>query len=177
MMGPRVLICTAAGREGINLQFARVLFNHDLPWNPMDMEQRIGRIHRYGQRDTAQVYNIVSADTIERSDLSVAGQKLLAIAQTLGKVDEYGQVTEDLRARCSGNWPSEFRMTSSIKMPCVTRRCGEPNRNWKSHWRTPNWRGTWSLELFQDLEGFNLDDYRRFDDGGAGMNRLLAFTG
>jgi SNF2 family DNA or RNA helicase len=47
--GPRVLICTAAGREGINLQFARVLFNLDLPWNPKDVEQRIGRIHRYGQ--------------------------------------------------------------------------------------------------------------------------------
>jgi len=44
--GPRVLVCTAAGREGINLQFARILFNFDLPWNPMDMEQRIGRIHR-----------------------------------------------------------------------------------------------------------------------------------
>ena len=44
-----MLVCTAAGREGINLQFARVLFNFDLPWNPMDMEQRIGRIHRYGQ--------------------------------------------------------------------------------------------------------------------------------
>ena len=37
----RVLICTAAGREGINLQFARILFNFDLPWNPMDMEQRL----------------------------------------------------------------------------------------------------------------------------------------
>lgn len=55
--GPRVLISTAAGREGINLQLARVLFNHDLPWNPMDLEQRIGRIHRYGQAYTAQVYN------------------------------------------------------------------------------------------------------------------------
>jgi len=50
--GPKVLVCTAAGREGINLQFARVLFNFDLPWNPMDVEQRIGRIHRYGQQDT-----------------------------------------------------------------------------------------------------------------------------
>ncbi len=48
--GPRVMICTAAGREGINLQHARILFNFDLPWNPMDLEQRIGRIHRYGQR-------------------------------------------------------------------------------------------------------------------------------
>jgi SNF2 family DNA or RNA helicase len=70
-----------------------VLFNHDLPWNPMDMEQRIGRIHRYGQRDTAQVYNIVSADTIEGQIFLLLEQKLLAIAQALGKVDEYGQVT------------------------------------------------------------------------------------
>ena len=60
-----MLVCTAAGREGINLQFARILFNFDLPWNPMDLEQRIGRIHRYGQRDTAQVYNFVTTDTIE----------------------------------------------------------------------------------------------------------------
>ena len=100
--GPRVLICTAAGREGINLQFARVLFNHDLPWNPMDMEQRIGRIHRYGQRDTAQVYNLVSADTIEGQIFLLLEQKLLEIAQTLGKVDEYGQVTEDLRGQVLG---------------------------------------------------------------------------
>src|SRR3546814_6670913 len=56
--GPRVLVCTAAGSEGLNLQFARILFNFDLPWNPMDMEQRIGRIHRYGKRDTAKVYNL-----------------------------------------------------------------------------------------------------------------------
>jgi len=63
--GPRVLVCTAAGREGTNLQFARVLFNFDLPWNPMDLEQRIGRIHRYGQKDTAQVYNLVLGDTLD----------------------------------------------------------------------------------------------------------------
>ena len=84
------------------MQFARVLFNHDLPWNPMDMEQRIGRIHRYGQKDTAQVYNIVSADTIEGQIFLLLEQKLLAIAQTLGKVDEYGQVTEDLRGQVLG---------------------------------------------------------------------------
>lgn len=46
---PARAACAAAGREGINLQFARILFNFDLPWNPMDREQRIGRIHRYGQ--------------------------------------------------------------------------------------------------------------------------------
>ena len=100
--GPRVLICTAAGREGINLQFARVLFNHDLPWNPMDVEQRIGRIHRYGQQHTAQVYNLVSADTIEGRIFLMLEEKLLAIGKALGKVDEYGQVTEDLREQVLG---------------------------------------------------------------------------
>jgi len=49
------VLCTAAGREGINLQFARILFNYDLPWNPMDLEQRIGRIPRYGQQDFTQL--------------------------------------------------------------------------------------------------------------------------
>ena len=48
--GPRVMICTAAGREGLNMQHARVLFNFDLPWNPMDMEQRIGRIGEHVAR-------------------------------------------------------------------------------------------------------------------------------
>ena len=97
-----MLICTAAGREGINLQFARVLFNHDLPWNPMDVEQRIGRIHRYGQQHTAQVYNLVSADTIEGRIFLMLEEKLLAIGKALGKVDEYGQVTEDLREQVLG---------------------------------------------------------------------------
>ena len=86
--GPRVLICTAAGREGINLQFSRVLFNFDLPWNPMDVEQRIGRIHRYGQKDTAQVYNLVLSDTIEGRIFLLLTDKLNEIARALGKVDE-----------------------------------------------------------------------------------------
>ncbi len=100
--GPRVLICTAAGREGINLQFSRVLFNFDLPWNPMDVEQRIGRIHRYGQKDTAQVYNLVLSDTIEGRIYLLLTDKLNEIARTLGKVDEHGNVTEDLRGQILG---------------------------------------------------------------------------
>ena len=79
--GPRVLVCTAAGREGINLQFARVLFNFDLPWNPMDMEQRIGRIHRYGQAHTAQVYNLVLSDTIEGRITSPSRERVAPCVQ------------------------------------------------------------------------------------------------
>jgi superfamily II DNA or RNA helicase len=100
--GPKVLICTAAGREGINLQHARVLFNFDLPWNPMDLEQRIGRIHRYGQRHTAQVYNLVLSDTIEGKIFLLLTDKLIEIAKTLGKVDEHGEVAENLRTQILG---------------------------------------------------------------------------
>ena len=100
--GPRVLVCTAAGREGINLQFARILFNFDLPWNPMDVEQRIGRIHRYGQNHTAQVYNLVLSDTIEGCIFLLLGEKLTEIARTVGRVDNQGNVAEDLRAQILG---------------------------------------------------------------------------
>ena len=174
--GPRVLICTAAGREGINLQFARVLFNHDLPWNPMDMEQRIGRIHRYGQRDTAQVYNIVSADTIEGQIFLMLEQKLLAIAQALGKVDDYGQVTEDLRGQVLGQLAARISYDQlyqdAVRDPTLRRTRQElevavENAKLARHV---------VFELFQDLESFNLADYRKFEDGGAGMERLLAFV-
>ncbi len=92
--GPKVLVCTAAGREGINLQFSRVLFNFDLPWNPMDLEQRIGRIHRYGQKDIAQVYNLVLSDTIEgKIFLLLAdnprGVLTVWLVQTFGTGGEY----------------------------------------------------------------------------------------
>ena len=62
-----------------------VLFNHDLPWNPMDVEQRIGRIHRYGQLHTAQVYNIVSADTIEGQIFLMLEEKLWRSARRWAK--------------------------------------------------------------------------------------------
>jgi superfamily II DNA or RNA helicase len=173
--GPRVLICTAAGREGINLQFARVLFNHDLPWNPMDVEQRIGRIHRYGQRDTAQVYNIVSADTIEGQIFMLLEQKLLAIAQALGKVDEHGQVTEDLRGQVLGQLAErisyEQLYQDAVRDPTLKRTRQELEVALENAKVARNV----VFELFQDLETFNVEDYRRFDDAGAGMNRLLEF--
>lgn len=174
--GPRVLICTAAGREGINLQFARVLFNHDLPWNPMDVEQRIGRIHRYGQRDTAQVYNLVSADTIEGQIFLLLEQKLLAIAQALGKVDQYGQVTEDLRSQVLGQLAERVSYDQlyqdAVRDPTLKRTRQELEVALENARLARNL----VFELFQDIESFNVEDYRQFDDGGAGMDRLLAFV-
>jgi len=68
----------------------------------MDIEQRIGRIHRYGQKDTAQVYNLVLSDTIEGRIFLLLDDKLKEIARTLGKVDEHGNVAEDLRGQILG---------------------------------------------------------------------------
>ena len=171
--GPRVLICTAAGREGINLQFARVLFNHDLPWNPMDVEQRIGRIHRYGQASTAQVYNLVSVDTIEGKIFMLLEEKLLEIGKTLGKVDERGQITEDLREQVLGQLSERLSYDKlyqdAVRDPTLRRSRQELEvavENAKTARLVVS-------ELFQDLESFRLDDYKQFDDGGKGMVRLL----
>lgn len=173
--GPRVLICTAAGREGINLQFARVLFNHDLPWNPMDLEQRIGRIHRYGQTHTAQVYNLVSADTIEGQIYLLLEEKLLEIGKTLGKVDEFGQVTEDLRGQILGQLSERLSYDrlyqDAIRDPRLIRTREELEVAIDN--ATTARQVVW--ELFQDLDSFRLDDYKKMEDGGEAMTRLTKY--
>ena len=61
----QILICTDAAGEGINLQFCRLLINWDIPWNPNRLEQRMGRIHRYGQKSDVIVFNMVASNTRE----------------------------------------------------------------------------------------------------------------
>ena len=104
--GPRVLVCTAAGREGINLQFARILFNFDLPWNPMDMEQRIGRIHRYGQNHTAQVYNLVLSDTIEGRIFLLLDEKLTRSPERSARSTSKATSPKTCGRRSSASCPS-----------------------------------------------------------------------
>jgi SNF2 family DNA or RNA helicase len=61
----QVLVATEAAGEGINLQCCHILFNYDIPWNPNRLEQRMGRIHRYGQRFDCLIFNFVATNTIE----------------------------------------------------------------------------------------------------------------
>ena len=61
----QILIATDAAGEGINLQFCRLLINWDIPWNPNRLEQRMGRIHRYGQKQDVIVFNLVAQNTRE----------------------------------------------------------------------------------------------------------------
>jgi len=80
----RVLAATEAGAEGLNLQFARHVVNYDLPWNPMRLEQRIGRVHRLGQTEPVEVYNLVTQGTVEAEVLALLYEKLGAIHALLG---------------------------------------------------------------------------------------------
>jgi len=101
--GAQYLISTSAGGEGINLQKGRILFNYDLPWNPMAVEQRIGRIHRYGQLETVQVYNLIAEDTVEEKIYNLLDKKLEEIARQIGKLDNStGQPREDFRTDILG---------------------------------------------------------------------------
>ena len=75
----QVLVATEAAGEGINLQCCHILFNYDIPWNPNRLEQRMGRIHRYGQRFDCLIFNFVAANTIEGRVL----QRLLAKLQEI----------------------------------------------------------------------------------------------
>ena len=173
--GPRVMVCTAAGREGINLQFARILFNFDLPWNPMDMEQRIGRIHRYGQAHTAQVYNLVLSDTIEGRIFLLLDDKLTEIARTLGKVDDQGNIAEDLRSQILGQLSEKLNYDrlyqEALSDPELKRTAVELEA------ALANAREAREVvfDLFQDLDGFSLDDYQPFSDVSTGLERLIQF--
>ena len=86
--GPaRVLVSTEAGGEGRNLQFCNALINYDLPWNPMQIEQRIGRIHRIGQTRTVFVYNLAAAGTVEDYILDLLDQKINMFELVVGETD------------------------------------------------------------------------------------------
>jgi SNF2 family DNA or RNA helicase len=82
-----VLVSTEVGGEGRNLQFCNGLINFDLPWNPMAIEQRIGRIHRIGQERDVVVYNLVAQDTIEHYILNLLDRKINMFELVVGEVD------------------------------------------------------------------------------------------
>ena len=83
----RLMICTESGSEGRNLQFAHGLCNFDLPWNPMKIEQRIGRLSRIGQKRDVYVFNFVAAGTVEAAVLHLLEAKLNMFELVIGEVD------------------------------------------------------------------------------------------
>jgi len=95
----QVMVATDAAGEGINLQFCRLMVNYDLPWNPNRLEQRMGRIHRYGQKRDCYIYNLLYPETQEGKVLETLLNKLEIMKQRLGDTvyDVIGTLLEDVR--------------------------------------------------------------------------------
>ena len=102
-----VLIATRAGSEGRNLQFCNVLVNYDLPWNPMVVEQRIGRLHRIGQKREVHIVNLAAAGTIESYILQLLDRKIKLFELVVGELDlilgEFGGASE-FEGRLAKEW-------------------------------------------------------------------------
>ena len=94
----QVLVATEAAGEGINLQCCNILFNYDIPWNPNRLEQRMGRIHRYGQRKDCLIFNFVATNTIEGRVLQRLLEKLQEIRDALADDAVFNVVGEILPA-------------------------------------------------------------------------------
>ncbi|TKC19884.1 DEAD/DEAH box helicase [Robertmurraya kyonggiensis] len=115
----QVLIATEAGGEGINLQFCHHIINFDLPWNPMRLEQRIGRVHRLGQEQDVHIYNFATKDTVEEHVLKLLHEKIALFEKVIGDLDdiltklEFGNF-EDYLVDIFGHSTSEGEMR--IKM-------------------------------------------------------------
>jgi hypothetical protein len=119
---------------------------------------------------------LVSADTIEGQIFLLLEEKLLEIAKTLGKVDESGQVAEDLRGQILGQLSERLSYDKlyqdAVRDPRLVRTRQELEVAVEN--ATTARQVVW--ELFQDLEGFRLDDYKKMDDRGEGMARLMRYV-
>jgi superfamily II DNA or RNA helicase len=99
----QILVSTDAGGEGINLQFAHIVVNWDLPWSPSRLEQRIGRADRIGQTHTVRAFNLVCEHSVEARVLEVLDQKLGVILDELG-ADKRGDILESASHRVDNLW-------------------------------------------------------------------------
>jgi len=90
----QIMVATEAAGEGINLQFCWVMVNYDIPWNPNRLEQRMGRIHRYGQTKDVTIFNLVAADTREGQVLHRLLEKIEEIRRAMGSDRVYDVISE-----------------------------------------------------------------------------------
>lgn len=108
----QVLVSTEAGGEGRNLQFCHIVCNYDLPWNPMRVEQRIGRVDRIGQTRPVTIYNLVNVDTIEERVLDVLEKRIRLFEESIGSLDPI-PAASNRTSNNSLSWPDANRRKAS----------------------------------------------------------------
>jgi len=129
----------------------------------MAVEQRIGRIHRYGQLETVQVYNLFADDTVEERIYDMLQFKLTEIAQSIGKVDEQGQVREDFQSEILGLLGSRPDYQELYKRALVDRDYRRTEKDMVEMIQEANRAREALSALSQDLTQFNLENYRRIE--------------
>ena len=130
----------------------------------MDVEQRIGRIHRYKQEHTAQVYNLVLSDTIEGRIFLLLEEKLEAIAATLGKLDEEGNIAEDMRSQILGQLSERLNYDKLYQEALSDPELKRTKVELEAALTNAKEAREVVFNLFQDLQGFSLDEYQPFSD-------------
>ncbi|MBM4044869.1 MAG: hypothetical protein FJ279_07135 [Planctomycetes bacterium] len=157
----RFLVSTEAGGEGINLQFCHVCVNYDLPWNPMRVEQRVGRIYRFGQDKVVQVYHFFNKGTIEEKVQSYFEDRLERAAKAIANVTN--EEWEDIKGTLNGQLESEIDPTKVYQRAMVE---GNLNKQTKKEIEEAVGRAQRAYQiatqsLFRDVSSYSFDDYQR----------------
>jgi superfamily II DNA or RNA helicase len=157
----RFLVSTEAGGEGINLQFCHICVNYDLPWNPMRVEQRVGRVYRFGQDKVVQVYNLFNKATIEELVQSYFENRLGRAARAISKVT--GEDPEEIKGTLSGQLESEIDPSKIYQRALVE---GNLNKQTQKEIAEAVERAKRAYEiatrsLFRDVSSYSFDKYQR----------------
>ncbi|MGH9761988.1 MAG: helicase-related protein, partial [Blastocatellia bacterium] len=172
----RFLVSTEAGGEGINLQFCHICVNYDLPWNPMRVEQRVGRVYRYGQDKVVQVYNFLNKGTIEDKVQSYFESRLERAAVALAAVT--GEDPEDIKGTLNGQLESEIDPASIYRRVLVD---GDLNKQTQKEIGEAVDRARRAYEiatqsLFRDVSSYSFDKYRKELASELTLGDLQIFT-
>ncbi len=172
----RFLVSTEAGGEGINLQFCHICVNYDLPWNPMRVEQRVGRVYRYGQKKVVQVYNFFNQGTIEEKVQTYFENRLRRAAEAIAQVT--GEDPEDIKGTLNGQLEVEIDPTKIYQRALVE---GDLNKQTQQEIAEAVERAKRAYEiatqsLFRDVSSYSFDSYQRELATDISLSDLKAFT-
>jgi ERCC4-related helicase len=157
----RFLVSTEAGGEGINLQFCHICINYDMPWNPMRVEQRVGRLYRLGQEKVVQVYNFFCQGTIEDTVQAYFEDRVHRAARAIAEVT--GEDVEDLEGTLNGQLESEIDPGKIYQRAMVD---GDLNRQSQKEIEAAVLRAKRAYEiatqsLFRDTSSYTFDRFQK----------------
>ncbi len=171
----RFMVSTESGGEGINLQFCHVLVDYDLPWNPMRIEQRVGRIYRYGQTKRVQVYNFRAKETVEDKIYGFLEQKIDIAAKALAGVT--GEDPEDIKSSMLGQLESEVDYNAIYKRAIVEQDIDQSKEEIEEGVKKAQLAYEIATNsLFKDVSGYSFANYERELKADIDLEALREFT-